>query len=53
MKLKEILHSLLSMFTPKGDKLYFPSEEEVAQHNKRLQDRRKAKELECVDTVEN
>ena len=53
MKLKEMWQGLISAFkldcyTHKVDELHFPSEEEVAQHNKRLQDQRKAKELELA-----
>ena len=51
MKLKEMWQGLISVFkldcsTHKDGELHFPSEEEVAQYNKRLQDQRKAKELE-------
>ena len=54
MKLKEMWQGLISVFkldcfTQKDDKFRFPSEEEVAQHTKRLQDQRKAKELEWVE----
>ena len=54
MKLKEMWQRLVSVFkldcsTHKDDELHFPSEEEVAQHNKRLQDQRKAKELEWAE----
>ena len=54
MKLKEVWQGLISAFkldcyTHKGDELHFPSEEEVAQYNKRLQDQRKAKELEWAE----
>ena len=54
MKLKEMWQGLISAFKPdystyKNDELHFPSEEEVAQYNKRLQDQRKAKELELAE----
>ena len=54
MKLKEMWQGLISAFkldcfTHKNDELHFPSEEEVAQHTKLLQDQRKTKELEWAD----
>ena len=54
MKLKEMWQRLISLFkldcsTYKNDELHFPSEEEVAQYNNRLQDHRKAKELELAE----
>ena len=54
MKLKEMWQGLISVFkldcfTHKDDKFRFPSEEEVAQHTKRLQDQRKARELELAE----
>lgn len=54
MKLKEMWQGLISVFkldcsTHKDGELHFPSEEEVVQHNNRLQDQRKAKELEWAD----
>ena len=49
MKLKEMWYGFISMFVSKDDKLHFPSKAEVVQHNNRLRDQRKAKELECAD----
>ena len=54
MKLKEMWQGLISVFkldcfTHKDDELHFPSEEEVVQHNNRLQDQRNAKELEWAE----
>ena len=54
MKLKEMWQGLISVFkldcsTHKNDELHFPSEEEVAQYNKRLRDQRKARELELAE----
>ena len=53
MKLKEMWQGLISAFKldcyTHKDELHFPSEEEVAQYDKRLQDQRKAKELEWAE----
>ena len=53
MKLKEMWQGLISVFKldcyTHKDELHFPSEEEVAQYNKRLRDQRKAKELELEE----
>ena len=53
MKLKEMWQGLISAFKldcyTHKDELHFPSEEEAAQYNKRLQDQRKAKELEWAE----
>ena len=53
MKLKEMWQGLISAFKldcyTHKDELHFPSEEEVVQHNNRLQDQRKAKELEWAE----
>ena len=44
-----LISKLFSYFSYKNDKLRFPSEEEVAQYNKRLRDQRKARELELAE----
>lgn len=53
MKLKEMWQGLISAFKldcyTHKDELHFPSEEEVAQYDKRLQDQRKANELEWAE----
>ena len=54
MKLKEMWQGLISVFkldcsTHNDGELHFPSEEEVAQYNKRLRDQRKARELELAE----
>lgn len=54
VKLKEMWQRLISAFkldcsTYKNDELHFPSEEGVAQYNKRLRDQRKARELELAE----